>query len=113
MRVPSLLGISAQFKRLHAYQLGSYAILLYHRIADESADPWGLCVSPAHFIQQLEALRRSGYTPVSLQEATEQHRPRCRRVVLTFDDGYSDNLNVALPILNAYSCPATFFVTAG
>jgi peptidoglycan/xylan/chitin deacetylase (PgdA/CDA1 family) len=113
MRTPSLGRISTRFKRWHAYQRGSYAILLYHRIADDSADPWGLCVSPLVFTQQLEALRHSGYTPVSLQEATEQHRSRCRRVVLTFDDGYCDNLHAALPILTAHSCPATFFVTAG
>jgi peptidoglycan/xylan/chitin deacetylase (PgdA/CDA1 family) len=113
MTFPGFRRIRAEFRRLHAYQLGCCAILLYHRIADESADPWDLCVSPAHFVNHLDALRSSGYTPVSLREFAEQRRSRCRRVVLTFDDGYSDNLHAALPILEAQSCPATFFVTAG
>jgi peptidoglycan/xylan/chitin deacetylase (PgdA/CDA1 family) len=105
--------IRAEFRRSHAYQLGCCAILLYHRVADEAVDPWGLCVSSAQFADQLIALRRSGYTPVSLWEAVEEHRSHSRRVVLTFDDGYLDNLHAALPVLEAHSCPATFFVTAG
>ena len=34
-------------------------ILMYHRIADEVCDPWGLCVTPRHFEQQMEVLRKS------------------------------------------------------
>ena len=33
--------------------------------------------------------------------------------VITFDDGYADNLTAALPILREFDCPAAFFICAG
>lgn len=36
-----------------------------------------------------------------------------RAVCITFDDGYQDNVEVALPLLKAYELPATFFVATG
>ena len=36
-----------------------------------------------------------------------------RLVAITFDDGYRDNLTVALPLLEKFGLPMTLFVTAG
>ena len=90
-------------------------ILMYHRVADLPSDPFSLAVSPKHFAEHLEALRKYS-RPISLRRLTESlrqgKRPH-RAVVLTFDDGYTDNLFNAKPLLERYEIPATAFVTTG
>lgn len=90
-------------------------ILLYHRVAAEATDPFGLCVSPANFAAQLEVLS-SEHEPVSLPELVARLRAgeaTRREVAVTFDDGYRDNLDVALPLLRRHGVPATFFIASG
>lgn len=90
-------------------------ILLYHRVAQAPTDPHSLCVTPEHFAQHLEILRRHGQ-PMRLQQLADALRngeqPR-RAVTVTFDDGYADNLYNAKPLLERYNIPATVFLTAG
>lgn len=91
------------------------AILLYHRVYESPVDPQLLCVSPKHFAEHMGYLRRR-YTVMSIRElsnALEEGRLPKRAVVVTFDDGYADNLWYAKPVLERYEIPATAFVTAG
>jgi peptidoglycan/xylan/chitin deacetylase (PgdA/CDA1 family) len=90
-------------------------ILAYHRVARLECDPECLSVEPDNFLEQLEVLRRH-YRVIPL---TELHRrlddatvPR-KAVVVTFDDGYADNLLSARPLLDYWEAPATCFVTSG
>jgi len=56
------------------------------------------------------------YHPLSLQELNQkliQGRIQNHSIVITFDDGYADNLYQAKPILEQYHIPATVFVTTG
>jgi len=94
---------------------GGALILLYHRVAALPSDPQLLCVAPARFAGHLELLRKH-YRPLRLQELNEAlHDPTFphRGVVLTFDDGYADNLYHAKPLLERYEIPATVFVATG
>jgi peptidoglycan/xylan/chitin deacetylase (PgdA/CDA1 family) len=90
------------------------AILMYHRIAVESFDPWGLAVAPERFAAQLEWLARNR-TILPLAEFATMHRenrlPR-NAVVLTFDDAYACNAEIAVPMLERLGLPATIFVPA-
>lgn len=91
-------------------------VLMYHRIADEPCDPDRLCVSPANFAGHLASLRRLGVRLSTAQGLAEQlaaGRAPPRTAVITFDDGYVDNLRAAKPLLDRYEAPATLFVTAG
>ena len=85
-------------------------ILCYHRIAEDVEDPFHLCVHPKNFAAHLEEIQR-WREPSTLSDLS---RPSRRpRVVVTFDDGYSDNLGVALPIAEQKGIPITIFVTSG
>ena len=90
-------------------------ILMYHRVFETSSDPWELCVSPKHFAEHLELLRRH-YPVLSLHQLLSclkgAQLPK-RGVVLTFDDGYADNFWNAKPLLEKYEVPATVFVVSG
>lgn len=90
-------------------------VLMYHRIADCRPDPWGLCVTPKLFHQQMAAIRK-----YRLPMAMDELILRLRRgrlpngaVGVTFDDGYVDNFLQAKPILEELGVPATVFLTTG
>ena len=87
-------------------------VLMYHRIATPATDPWLLCVSEAHFEQQLQVLRKH-YKVIGVEELIEQHARRAVRsksICITFDDGYRDNYLAAKPLLEKWGCPASFFL---
>ena len=88
------------------------SILIYHRVlADRNAlNNWDPTAS--EFDGQMRALARY-FTPLPLAEAVERldlDELPPRAVCVTFDDGYRDNVDVALPILRRYGIHATFFV---
>ena len=90
-------------------------ILSYHRIADAEFDPWGMRVAPRMFEQQLSVVRDFG-DPMPLRDyvACRGSGGRSRpAIVITFDDGYVDNLTAALPALKDFQIPATIFVSTG
>jgi peptidoglycan/xylan/chitin deacetylase (PgdA/CDA1 family) len=89
--------------------------LLYHRVFEALSDPQLLCVTPQHFAEHLEHLRRH-YRIMSLGDlarALREERLPKRAVVITFDDGYADDLLNAKPLLERYEAPATVFVITG
>src|SRR4029077_1631960 len=104
----------------------SLPILMYHRIATDGPPglkQWrgaaGVClkqwrVSPESFDDQMSALHRAGYQTITLVEwadALIDQRPvQGKRVLLTFDDGYSDFLSAAIPALQRYEFSATMFL---
>ena len=75
-------------------------ILMYHRIAEDSFDPWGIAVGPRNFASQLSWLTRNR-TPVSLAEFASLQRRHALpddAVAVTFDDVCETDLLTAAPI---------------
>jgi len=94
---------------------GRVLILLYHRVATLKSDPWGLAVTPGRLAEHLEVLREYT-TPMKLGDlsvALRDGRVPDRCVVVTFDDGYLDNLRNAKPLLERHRVPVTVFVASG
>jgi peptidoglycan/xylan/chitin deacetylase (PgdA/CDA1 family) len=88
-------------------------ILLYHRVAD---DDDVLALAPRRFREQMEHLASEGYRVVDLIEALallDAGQPSAGTVGLTFDDGFADLAEHALPVLVEHGFRATVFVTTG
>ena len=93
-------------------------ILMYHYISvpPEDADKYrvDLSVTPDNFRAQMQYLADNGHTPIdfyTLSRAITNHEPLPPKpVILTFDDGYLDNYQIAYPILQQFGFVGTFFI---
>jgi peptidoglycan/xylan/chitin deacetylase (PgdA/CDA1 family) len=86
------------------------SILFYHRVADDRDE---LAVSPRSFARQMDYLASQSYSVVDVvtaAELLERHALPARTVGLSFDDGYLDVAEHALPILAGHGFRATVFV---
>ena len=88
---------------------------MYHRVATEDVDPWGLAVSPARFEEQVRWLtaHRTVLPLTELARLHQQGRLPDDAVAITADDGYACNALRTAPILEEHGAPATFFVATG
>lgn len=115
MHLPGGVRVSHALRRLRSRVRPGVAILGYHRVCAGAVDPLGLSVAPEHFEAHLDAVARLG-RPMRLADAAaaiDAGRVPRRAIVVTFDDGYADNLHTVLPLLEKYRVPATMFVTSG
>ncbi|MGW1722993.1 polysaccharide deacetylase family protein [Streptomyces sp. NPDC002306] len=90
-------------------------IAMYHSVGDCSDDPYRVTVTPDRLERQLRWLARRGLRGVSLSALlAARTRGRGRGLVgLTFDDGYADFVDHALPVLRRLDFGATLFVLPG
>jgi peptidoglycan/xylan/chitin deacetylase (PgdA/CDA1 family) len=98
---------------------GLGAILMFHHVR-----PWTerdfapnrlLEITPDFFDAAIGLVKARGFDIISLDAALERIVAPMNRpfVVLTFDDGYRDNVEHALPVLEKHAAPFTMFVTSG
>jgi len=87
-------------------------ILMYHGVAEVVEDPNRLCVTPGRFAEQMAWLQRHGLRGVgvgALVDAMRAGRPR-GLVGITFDDGYVNVLESAVPELRRRGFGATAYI---
>lgn len=111
MRWPGLRTLARVTSRFRRVEPGSF-VLLYHRVTTLTSDPWDLCVTPQHFVEHLDTLRRHRRHLVRLRDLARRQAPTAA-IAITFDDGYADNLTEAAPALERMNIPATVFIATG
>jgi peptidoglycan/xylan/chitin deacetylase (PgdA/CDA1 family) len=88
------------------------SILIYHRVLPETDPIFPYEPTVESFDAQMRRLRRV-FNVLPLPEAVDQLKEGtlpARAVCITFDDGYADNVTLALPILQKHGLHATFFI---
>src|ERR1019366_3606901 len=107
------LGPNRFLRWLHRRHL---LIVTYHGVITAPKDPLGYAVHVTEFEQQIAILSRY-FRPISLTDlvgAVEKNKKLPDRAVLvTFDDGYRNNLTHASPILRRHGVPAVIHVATG
>jgi peptidoglycan/xylan/chitin deacetylase (PgdA/CDA1 family) len=93
----------------------SLRVLMYHKVNDLPGNPLTMPVSL--FDEQMDQLRRLRYRVVDLDAVLAHYVDGVplpeHAVLITFDDGYHDNLEHAAPVLQKYGYPAVLFVPIG
>lgn len=125
--VVALLGaLIAMGSESRAAATGSHdsafaAVLMYHHVKydkpTDDAIELGLTISPQQFKQELDYLQSAHYRTITAGDLIRHlrygKRLPAKRVVLTFDDGYSDMFRYVFPQLVKHRMRATFFVAPG
>lgn len=89
-------------------------VLMYHRVWPGMSDR--LTITPSRLREHWEFLKTEGYRAISMLEyleiATGKREHNEKVLLLTFDDGYVNNLIYAYPLLRELGWCATFFIIA-
>lgn len=98
-----------------AYRKTGAPVLMYHGVAPELPKGWprSLVMPTKEFQAQMQYLHDEGYTVVTVEalaKRLEQGLNVDKYVALSFDDGYKNNLTVAIPIMQQYNAKGSFFV---
>src|SRR5438874_6442935 len=104
---------SPKIKKPVVDQTAQVIIYCYHRLVDKIRYP-GTEITPAAFEAEMKELKSRGITVISLQDLLAWKRGEKsippRSAVITFDDGWKSQYEVAWPILKKYGYPFTMFI---
>ncbi len=91
-------------------------VLMYHRVWPDMAN--SLTITPEKLQEQWDWLKAEGYSTLSLSQFLDiatgklSNYPE-RSLLITFDDGYLNNLTYVYPLLQQLDWQATFFIIGG
>jgi peptidoglycan/xylan/chitin deacetylase (PgdA/CDA1 family) len=94
------------------YTVHGVPVLMYHSIAVEEGNPIRMPIE--QFDSEMKYIKDQGYTTLTLKELYSYFENQVpvpeKSIVITLDDGYSDNYTAAFPVLKKYGLKATVFM---
>lgn len=111
MTIPAYYSRLAPFRKTF---LTGQPILMYHHVGPRrpGARVKSLFVSPKLFVRQMKDLKAAGFSTPRYEEAATGGANPQRHVFLTFDDGFLDVFEYALPVLQAHGFRAILFLVS-
>jgi peptidoglycan/xylan/chitin deacetylase (PgdA/CDA1 family) len=102
-------GLNALYEKLSIRRL---RIIGYHSVLSEKSP---VAISPELFESQIKYLTEHGHTFIHFSDISDIENLKSKKsiykpTIIYFDDGFTDNLTIALPILQKYNVTATVFV---
>jgi len=101
-------GRSSRWGHLALWR-GALRVLCYHRVATQ---PSRFAVTPEQLDTQLRYLLRTGFQFIHARELVSGVPLPSQPLLLTFDDGYTDTLELAQPVLLQHGAKATVFIVS-
>ena len=113
MVVVAVAMISGHFIYSYSSKRGqSIPVLMFHHIAQEGNG--GAVLAYDHFKEDITALHNAGFNTITIKQLIDYVENGTalpsKAILITFDDGYTSNLELAAPILEEYGMNATIFV---
>src|SRR3954471_2967645 len=112
---PATAGVSAPKPggKVVVDQTAQVIIFCYHRLVDKIRYP-GTEIRPADFEAEMKALKDHGITVIGMQDFLAWRRGEknipARSAIVTFDDGWKSQYDIAWPIMKKYGYPFTLFI---
>jgi peptidoglycan/xylan/chitin deacetylase (PgdA/CDA1 family) len=109
----SITGLNRLYERFYG---GRGIILTFHGIRKNGSEAINISgnVTQSFLDSVLGAIKKKGLEPIHLEDVPEyiSSNNKKRFIAITFDDGYQNNIEMAVPLLEKYKIPATIFVTS-
>ncbi|MBC8041997.1 MAG: polysaccharide deacetylase family protein [Rhizobacter sp.] len=111
----ALIYAVVQFRFLIPPPRHGLVILMYHKLT--AAAPDSLTIHAEMFARHLKFLKDENFTPVSFLQLLDHIKHQTplppKPVIITLDDGYQNNYDLAYPLLKRYGFKATIFLPVG
>jgi len=114
----NVINFFSKIEFINRYYSGIATILMLHRVSSFEKGKLGpnenMKVSPEFLERFIKQSIKKGYTFISLDELYEiltKKKKASKLLIITFDDGYKDNYEIAYPLLKNSNVPFTIYIT--
>lgn len=105
------------FKIIERFFKKEIPILMYHRLINKDSDKGvhTIYCDVDKFEEQLKYLKKHNYKTITFKDLynlSNEERKKEKYIILTFDDGYTDNYELLFPLLKKYNMKAVIYMVS-